>query len=243
MFSSSIQRERLLTFFFYIIRVCSGNVSPFFPSASRKKKLHFEIQLSHCRPHYLTGRQPPRSCTACTVQSKLLSPSPIAHTSGHPAPHFCVEEKQGRAQREWVFLSNWCVSSQQPPREASESGEVGPAVCWRRCVRDGVITHCLSPPRKHMKEGCVCLAVRKREKGLWQLSRGWLAVKCDLFLAPSTSSYLKTRYWGSVWERGGSGGGGQRRQKNVACFQLTQYSPVWCCSVIGEHLCVCVLSL
>lgn len=119
--------------------------APFSP-LHQEKKLHFEIQLSHCRPHYLTGWQPPRSCTACTVQSKLLSPSPIAHTSGHPAPHFCVEEKQGRAQREWVFLSNWCVSSQQPPREASVSGGVGPAVCWRRCVRDGVITHCLSPP-------------------------------------------------------------------------------------------------
>lgn len=217
--------------------------APFSP-LHQEKKLHFEIQLSHCRPHYLTGRQPPRSCTACTVQSKLLSPSPIAHTSGHPAPHFCVEEKQGRAQREWVFLSNWCVSSQQPPREASVSGEVGPAVCWRRCVRDGVITHCLSPPRKHMKEGCVCLAVRKREKGLWQLSRGWLAVKCDLFLAPSTRSYFKTRYWGSVWERGGSGGGGATTAEKCCLFSANTVFP----GVVlqrhrGTSLCLCFVSV
>lgn len=82
--------------------------------------MHFEVQLSHCKPHCLTDRQPPRSCTACTVQSKLLSPSPIAHTSGHPAPHFCVE-KQGRRSGNESFsqIGAW-VHSSLPVRPASQ---------------------------------------------------------------------------------------------------------------------------
>lgn len=135
----------------------------------------------------LSGKQGPRSAQPVLYQPKLLLPSPIALTSGHPGPHFCVEEKHGQRSGNESSLSNWCASSHQPPCEASESGEVRPVSL-----------------RKHMKEGCVCRAVKKREKGHWQLSRGWLAVKCSLFLALSPSYYLKTSYWGLLWKKEGA---------------------------------------
>lgn len=157
--------------------------------------------------------------------------------SGHPAPNFCVEEKPGQHSRNESFPQIGARVHSLPVRSASE-GKLG-----LPCVGvDGLElgrSHAACLPWKHMKESCVCLAVKKREKGRWQLSRGWLMVKCSLFLALSPSSYLKTRYLRSVQEREG----GSNKKKNVACIQLTQYSLVWCWRVIGEHVCVCVLSL
>ncbi|KAK5873670.1 hypothetical protein PBY51_018691 [Eleginops maclovinus] len=96
-------------------------------------------------------------------QPKLLLPSPIAHTSGHPAPHLGVEEKQGqRSGNESFSQIGVRVHSSLPVRPASQERW---SVCWMRWVKAGVITHCLSPFEKHMKEDCVCLIARKREKG------------------------------------------------------------------------------
>lgn len=39
------------------------------------------------------------------------------------------------------------------------------------------------------------------KRGCWRLGGGWLTVKCSLFLAPSTESYLKTCYLRVVWKR------------------------------------------
>lgn len=151
--------------------------------------------------------------------------------------------RAGRSGNESFSQIGAWVHSSLPVRPASQE-RLGP-----RCVGGDAFetewshTACL-PPRKHMKEGCVCLAVRKREKGLWQLSRGWLAVKCDLFLAPSTSSYLKTRYWGSVWERGGSGGGGTTTAEKCCLFSANTVFP----GVVlqrhrGTSLCLCFVSV
>lgn len=162
-------------------------------------------------------------------QPKWLLPSPIAHTSGHPAPRLGVEEKQAqRSGNESFSQIGVRVHSSLPVRPASHERW---SVCWTRRVKAGVITHGLSPFGKHTKEGCVCLIARKREKGRWQLNRGWLLVECRLYLALSPPSYLKKMYLGSVWEW---------EQKNVACRQLTKCSLLWCCSVIVERLCVCV---
>lgn len=49
---------------------------------------------------------------------------------------------------------------------AGESGEVGPI--GKRVGGDGLEperSHSACLPRQHMKEGCVCFTVKKREKG------------------------------------------------------------------------------
>ena len=166
-------------------------------------------------------------------QPKLLLPSPIAHTSGHPAPRLGVEEKQGqRSGNESFSQIGVRVHSSLPVRPASHER-------WSVCVgRDGLKlewSHTACLPSENTWRKAVSASLRGRgRRGRWQLNRGWLLVKCRLYLARSPTSYLQKRYLGSVWEW---------EQKNVACHQLTQFPLVWCCSVIGERLCVCVLSL
>ncbi len=62
-------------------------------------------------------------------QPKLLPPSPIAHTSGHPAPHFCVEEKQGQHSGNESFSQIGVrVHSSLPVRPVSQE-RLGCAMC------------------------------------------------------------------------------------------------------------------
>lgn len=111
--------------------------------------------------------------------------------------------------------------------------------------RAEAITRCLSlrQKEKHMKESRVCLAVKTREKRRWQLSTGWLMVKCCLFLALSPSYYLKNRYWRSVWE--GGAGGSDAKKKGKSC--LYPANTVFPRAVLklhrGTSLCLCFVSV
>lgn len=111
---------------------------------------------------YLTGMQAPRSCTGCTLPAKITAS--ITHRSHvrTSCPSFLCGRETGPAQREWVFLSNWSVSSHQPPCEASESGEVGSAVCigGNGLELDWSHTACL-PSKTH--EGGLCLSQCEEE--------------------------------------------------------------------------------
>lgn len=67
-------------------------------------------------------------------------------------------------------------------------------------------------------------------------------VKCCLFLALSPSSYLKNRYWRSVWEGGGAAMG---KKKGKSC--LYPANTVFPCAVLklhrGTSLCLCFVSV
>lgn len=82
--------------------------------------MHFELELSHCISISLACKcldlaQP------VLYQPKLLLPSHIALTSGHPAPHFCVEEKQGqRSGNESFSQIGLRVHISLPVRPASQ---------------------------------------------------------------------------------------------------------------------------
>lgn len=160
--------------------------------------------------------------------------------SGHPAPNFCVEEKPGQHSRNESFPQIGVrVHSSLPVRPVSE-GRLG-----LPCVGvDGLElerSHAACLPWKHMKESCVCLAVKKREKGRWQLSRGWLTVKCSLFLALSPSSYLKTRYWRSIREREG---GSNKKKKKCCLYPANAVFPgVMLKRHRGPCLCLCFVSV
>lgn len=82
----------------------------------------FKKQLSPSGPISLTGKLLDQA-EASLYRPKLHLPSPITHTSGHPAPHSGVKEETGPAQREHRSLSNWSVCSPPPPRQARKSGE------------------------------------------------------------------------------------------------------------------------
>lgn len=173
--------------------------------------------------------QAPKSRTACTVPGRITTS--ITHRAHvrTSCPSFLCGRETGPAQREWVFLSNWSASSHGPPCEASESGEVGPVMCIGGDGLELDWSHAACLPSKTHEGGYVCLTVKKREKGRWQLSRGWLAVKRSLFLALSLRSYLKTRYWGLVW--GGEGAAIAKKS-----FEPSEFQCVTCTR--GTSLCL-----
>lgn len=171
-----------------------------------KSALHFQIQLSHCRPISLASELPDPA-QPVLYQPNLLLPSPIIHTSGHPAPHFCVEEKQGQHSGNESLSQIGVRVHSSTPCEASKSGEVGPAVCVGGDGLELEWSHTACLPRKHMKEGCVCLTVKKREKGRWQLSRGWLAVKMRPIFSRKPKLLFKDKVLGV-----GRKGRGQQQQ-------------------------------
>lgn len=82
-------------------------------------------------------------------------PASIAHCSHHDLLPLVAVCNRNRASAVGLLPSNWCTSSQLPLCETGESGEDGPAMCWSRRVRGGVITYCLSPSKTY--EGDLCL--------------------------------------------------------------------------------------
>lgn len=104
----------------------------------------------------------------------------------------------GQCSAAGMALLNWCKSSQHLPCEAREPREVETTVLFGGDGLEREWSHCLSASKTQKGGLCLPGCEEKREKGCWQLSRGWLLVKCDLFLALRPSSYLKTRYLGSV---------------------------------------------
>lgn len=111
-------------------------------------------------------------------------------------------------------------------------------VCWRRWVRAGVITHCLSPSKTH--EGGLCLPHCEEEgEGALTAQQRVAGGGMRPIFSSEPERLFKDEVLGVVFGRGGGG----NSKRNVARNQLTQCCLVRCCSVIGEHLCVCVLSL
>jgi len=86
----------------------------------------FSLNVSDCRLISLANKLP-EPTQPILLQPKLLFPSPIAHTSGHPAPHFCVEGKQSHHRGNESFPQIGVrVHSALPVRPARQ---VGSAVC------------------------------------------------------------------------------------------------------------------
>lgn len=162
MFSSSIQRERLLTFFFYIIRVYSGNVSPFFPSASRKKNCILKYNyLTVGLTISLAGNLPDPAQPALYSPNYCLHHPSLTRQAILPLISAWKRNRAGRSGNESFSQIGAWVHSSLPVRPACQEG-LGP-----RCVGGDAFetewshTACL-PPKTH--EGGLCLP-RCEEEG------------------------------------------------------------------------------
>lgn len=152
--------------------------------------------------------------------------------SRHPTPQWCVQEKQGQHSRDESF-SQIAVRVHSSPSAKLASGERLGLPCIGVDGLELERARAARLHRKHMMESCVFLTAKNMEKGYWQLSRGWLMVKCSLFLASSPRSYFKTYCW---WKT--------TTNKLLARIRLTQYSPMWCWNVTRELcLCFCLCNL
>lgn len=120
--------------------------------------------------------------------------------SRHPTPQWCVQEKQGQHSRDESF-SQIAVRVHSSPSAKLASGERLSLPCIGVDGMELERAHAARLLRKHMRESCVFLTAKNMEKGRWQLSGGWLMVKCSLFLASSPRSYFRTYCRRLVWER------------------------------------------
>lgn len=117
--------------------------------------------------------------------------------SGHPTPHWCVQEKQGQHRRDDSSQIAARVHSSPSAMVASQERSGLPCVGI-----DGFEPERSRISLENIWGRAVSVSLwRTWKRGCWQLGGGWLTEKCSLFLAPSPRSYLKTWYWRLVWKR------------------------------------------
>lgn len=174
MFSSSIQRERLLTFFFYIIRVCSGNVSPFFPSASRKKNCILKYNyLTVGLTISLAGNLPDPAQPALYSPNYCLHHPSLTRQAILPLISAWKRNRAGRSGNESFSQIGAWVHSSLPVRPACQE-RLGP-----RCVGGDAFetewshTACLPPENTWRRAVSASLWGRGRRGSDSSAEGGW----------------------------------------------------------------------
>lgn len=151
--------------------------------------------------------------------------------SGHPTPHWCVQEKQGQHSRDDSF-SQIAAQVHSSPSATAASQERSGLPCVGVDGFELERSHTARLPRKHMKESCVCLAAKNMEKGVLT---AWRRV-ADGEMQPIFSPPPEILFKDLVLEVGLEKREEKQQQKNASWYSANALFP----DVMLKSVCVSV---